>query len=152
MKKTNHPNIQAQMFDFALSELVRNQRNTFQPIWTLDSWVKFLIWLSLNCGLSGERESLENFAEALGSSLTIRMRKIYFERTLEDLFVHVIADPAEPNVLLLPIGTGVSLTFEKSKEALEKLGLISRVVQDFSKWEEHDQLIAVPWNSRESGC
>ena len=75
MKNTNQANIQAKIFDFALSELVRNQRESFEPIWTVDSWVKLLIWLSLNCGFSGERESLEIFANALGAPLTIKMRK-----------------------------------------------------------------------------
>ena len=65
MKNTDQSNIQANMFDFALSELVRSQRNSFEPIWTVDSWVKFLIWISLNCGLPGDRQSLENFADAL---------------------------------------------------------------------------------------
>ena len=83
MKNTIDSNIQAKMFDFAISELVRNQRETFEPIWTVDSWAKFLIWRALNCGLSGERKSLELFAESLGPQLTIRMRRIFFERTLK---------------------------------------------------------------------
>ena len=68
MKNTNQANIQAKIFDFALSELVRNQRDSFEPIWTVDSWVKLLIWLSLNCSMSGDRESLENFADSLGEN------------------------------------------------------------------------------------
>ncbi len=103
MKKTNQVNIQAKLFDFALSELVRSQRSSFAPLWTTDSWAKLLIWLSLNCGLSGDKESLENFADSLGRPLTVRMRKIFFERTLEDLGVYLFADPAEPNVLLMPL-------------------------------------------------
>ncbi len=147
MKNTNPVNIQAKMFDFSLSELIRNQRDSFAPLWTVDSWVKFLIWLSLNCGLSGEKDSLENFADALGSHLTIRMRKIFFERVLDSHCLHVMADPADSKVLVMPVGSDVSLNCEAVKEALDILGLFPRVIQDFSQWESHHQLIAIPWNS-----
>ena len=153
MKNTNQENIQAKIFDFALSELVRNQRESFEPIWTVDSWVKLLIWLSLNCGFSGETESLEKFVNALGSSLSIRMRKIFFERVVDNLSLHVMADPADPQVLIMPLGTDdVSLTYENVQEALEILCLEQRVSNQFSEWESHDRLIAIPWNSSESGC
>ena len=154
MKKTNHEMIQAKLFDFALSELVRDQRNSFAPIWTIDSWVKFLIWLSLNCGLSGERDSLENFADALGRPLTIKMRKIFFERTIEDLGLHLIGDPAEPNVLIMPV-LGVEenvMTLKACKQALSKVGLLERVSADSKTWKSHDQLISIAWNSSETGC
>ena len=49
---------QGKLVDFALAELVRQHRDSFQPLWTVDSWAKLLIWMALNCGLSGERESL----------------------------------------------------------------------------------------------
>ncbi len=152
MKNTNQSNIQAKMFDFALSELVRNQRDSFEPIWTVDSWVKLLIWLSLNCGLSGERESLESFANALGSALTIRMRKIFFERVVDNLSLHVMADPADSHVLVMPTENNVSLTNQTVEEVLDILLLKQRVSTDFREWESHDRLIAIPWNSSESGC
>ena len=79
MDKTQQTAIQAKAFDFALTDLVRRHRESFQPLWTVDSWVKFMIWMTLNCGLSGERETLELFAESLGSVLTSRMRKLFFE-------------------------------------------------------------------------
>ena len=153
MKKTNHSNIQAKLFDFALSELVRGKRNSFAPIWTIDSWVKFLIWLSLNCGLPGDKDSLENFAEALGRPLTIRMRKVFFERTIEDIGLHVIADPAEPNVLIMPV-LGVEenvMTYTACKQALSKVGLLERVSADSKTWKSHEKLISIAWNSSESG-
>ena len=150
MKKTNQSNIQAKIFDFALSELVRNQRETFEPIWTVDSWVKLLIWLSLNCGLSGERESIENFVNALGSPLTVRMRKIFFERVVDNLSLHVMADPADAQVLVMPTGVDVSLTNEKVSEVLDVLGLKQRVINESSEWDFHNQLVAIPWNSSES--
>ena len=152
MKNTNQANIQAKIFDFALSELVRNQRESFEPLWTVDSWVKLLIWLSLNCGCSGQTESLEKFVNALGSALSIRMRKIFFERVVDNLSLHVMADPADPQVLIMPLGTDVLLTYENVQEALEILCLKQRVSNEFSEWESHDRLIAIPWNSSESGC
>lgn len=78
MKQSQQIQIQAKVFDFALVELVLKHRDSFQPLWTLDSWVKFLIWMTLNCGLSGDRESIELFTEALGSRLCSRMRRIFF--------------------------------------------------------------------------
>ncbi len=152
MKKTNQSTIQANMFDFALSELIQSQRNSFEPKWTLDSWVKFLIWLSLNCGLSGEKKSLETFVDSLGSPLTIRMRKIFFERIIENLLLYIIADPADPKVLVMPVKEETVLTNANCKEALDHVGLLSRVDNDCNRWEKHDHLIAIPWNSLESGC
>ena len=147
MKNTNHSNIQAKMFDFALAELVLNQRNSFQPIWSVDSWVKFLIWMSLNCGLPGDRENLQTFADALGPTLTVRMRKMFFERVLDSFSLHVIGDPSESKVLVMPIDVDIPLTNQKVKEALESVGLTPKVKNDCSKWEIHDRLIAIPWNS-----
>ncbi len=147
MKKTNQLTIQAKLFEFALFDLVRNQRDSFKPLWTVDSWVKFLIWLSLNCGLTGEKESLENFADSVGSSLTIRMRKIFFERTLENLALHVMADPADSKVLLMPLETGLKFSNDLCKQALDDIGLTEKVINNDRTWEFHDQLIAIPWKS-----
>ena len=60
--------LQATLVDFALAELVRQHRQSFQPLWSAESWAKLLIWLALNCGCSGDRDSLEAYAEALGVS------------------------------------------------------------------------------------
>ena len=43
MDQSQQTRIQAKVFDFALGELVRAHRDSFQPVWTVDSWVKFLI-------------------------------------------------------------------------------------------------------------
>ena len=57
MDQFQETSLQARVFDFAIAELVFQHRTGFDPLWTVDSWVKFLIWLALNCGLSGERET-----------------------------------------------------------------------------------------------
>ena len=137
--------LQAKVFDFALMELVRQHRDTFNPLWTVDSWVKFLIWMSLNSGLSGERESLEQFAEALGDPLTIRMRQIFFERILDQFSIKLFADPAEEKVLVMPIDHKLKITNEMAHKALQEVGLFHKVVTDQEFWQNLDLVIAIPW-------
>ncbi len=137
--------IQKKFFEFALVELICQHRNSFQPIWTVESWVKLLIWLALNCGLAGDTKSLETFAKALGPNLTRRMRKKFFDRTLENLNIQVTADPAENRVLIMPIAPDCSLTNKNVLEALKEIGLLNMVIQDCDDWETHEALIAIPW-------
>ena len=121
--------LQATLVDFALLELIRRNRDSFEPLWTADSWAKLLIWLALNCGLSGERDALEGFAAALGPRLTGRLRRVFFERDLTDLELQVLADPAEERLVL----------------ALERIGLVDRVTADRERWQQLDALVAIPW-------
>ncbi len=146
MEQISRTSIQAKAFEFALLELIYSKRDSFQPLWSVDSWVKFLIWLSLNCGLSGEKESLELFAEAMGSPLTSRMRKIFFERSLEDLSLHVMADPAEEQVLIMPIALDQRINDEDVVQALQTIGLSEKVSLSSSAWERHDSIVSIPWN------
>ncbi len=145
MTDPTQTNLQATVFDFAVSELVRLNRESFQPLWTVDSWVKFLIWMALNCGLSGERESLELFASALGQQLTSRMRKIFFERVLEENQLHVIADPAESNILVMSLAKERALTQLEAEQALDDIGLLIMVEKDLNRWQIHEALVAIPW-------
>ena len=101
MSRPDPEQLQGTLVDFALLELIRQHRESFQPLWTVDSWAKLMIWLSLNCGLSGERDALEHFAAALGERITSRLRRTFFERELADLELQVLADPAEQQVLVL---------------------------------------------------
>ena len=138
--------LQATLFDFAILELIRQNRESFQPLWSVDSWAKLLIWLALNCGLSGERESLEHFAEALGAPLTSRLRRVFFERELSDLELQVLADPADQQVLVLPqvAGDASLLAADRVSKALERIGLLDRVV-DQARWQQLDGVLAIPW-------
>ncbi len=149
MTDATQTKLQATVFDFALTELVRLNRDSFQPLWTVDSWVKFLIWMALNCGLSGEQESLELFAEALGAPLTSRMRRFFFERILDDLALKVMADPAEPQILVMSVRRERSISYEQVTKALDQVGLLQRVVNDRSRWEALDAVVAVPWQAAE---
>ena len=146
MEQISRTSIQAKAFEFALLELIYSKRDSFQPLWSIDSWAKFLIWLSLNCGLSGEKESLEMFAKAMGSPLTSRMRKIFFERALEDLSLHVMADPAEAQVLIMPIAVDKEINDIDIIQALKTIGLSEKVSLSSTKWEKHDSIVSIPWN------
>ena len=145
MEQISSTSIQAKVFEFALLELIYTKRDSFQPLWSVDSWVKFLIWLSLNCGLSGEKESLELFAKAMGSPLTSRMRKIFFERALEDLSLHVMADPAEMQVLIMPLEVDRRINDEDVVQALQTIGLSEKVSLSSAGWERHDTIVSIPW-------
>ena len=148
MEQISRTSIQAKAFEFALAELIYSKRDSFQPLWSVDSWVKFLIWLSLNCGLSGEKESLELFAKAMGSSLTIRMRKIFFERALDDLSLHLIADPAEAQVLIMPLSLEKRIKNDDVVQALEIVRLSNQVSLDSALWKRHDSIVSIPWKAK----
>ena len=142
-------NLQATLIDFAIGELVRQHRDSFQPLWTTESWAKLMIWLSLNCGCSGDRQGLEAFAAALGPMLTGRMRRLFFERALDDLGLHLMADPAEPQVLVLPLGPAGPLDLDRVAQALERVGLLPLVVDGRERWQHLEAVVAIPWRSRE---
>ena len=142
--------LQAKVFDFALNDLVRRNREAFQPLWTVDSWAKFLIWMSLNCGLSGDRESLEIFAKALGHNLSARIRQIFFERTLQKYSVKIFADPAEPKILVVSTDQQQLLSNEVALKAIEEVELLQRVVTDIETWEILHEVIAIPWQVAET--
>ncbi len=123
MDSADATGLQATLFDFSIAELVRQHRESFQPLWTAESWVKLLIWFSLNCGSSGDEAGMARFVEALGPSLTTRMRRVFFERELEALDLQVMADPAEQQVLVLPMGPGVPLDLERAATVIEQVQL-----------------------------
>jgi hypothetical protein len=139
--------LQATLFDFAIAELVRQHRDSFQPLWTAEAWAKFLIWLALNCGCSGDQQGLEAFAMALGPVMTGRMRRVFFERELEDLDLRVMADPAEQQVLVLPMGPALGAMDPVGvAQALERVGLMDRIPADSSAWQQLDAVVAIPWD------
>jgi hypothetical protein len=147
-------NIQATLFDFAIGELVRQHRASFEPLWTSESWAKLLIWLALNCGCSGDETGLTAFAEALGPVLSGRLRRIFFERELHDLGLQVMADPAEQQVLVLPLDGGTdmageanTLMQERVAAALERLEL-QPLVAEAGRWQKLEALVAIPWRER----
>jgi len=147
--------LQATLFDFAVTELVRGHRESFAPLWTVECWAKLLIWLALSCGCSGEARALEAFAAALGPALTARMRRLFFERELADLNLRVMADPAEQQVLVLPLDAGQeadagpagSLDPERVAAALQAVGLSGLVTADRHDWQPLEALMAVPWQT-----
>ena len=143
MDSADATGLQATLFDFAIAELVRQHRQSFEPVWSLDSWVKLLIWLSLNCGCQGDEKGMQRFAEALGPTLTTRMRRVFFERELEDLDLKLMADPAEQQVLVLPMGPGIPLDLEQAAKAIDRVRLTEHVA-DPELWQQMDAVIAIP--------
>ncbi len=137
--------LQATLFDFAIAELVRQHRTSFPPVWSAESWAKLLIWLALNCGCATDPASLEAFAAALGSVLSGRLRRVFFEREFEDLNLQLMADPAEAQVLALPIDAlAAAPDPARVAEALARVGLAERVAPP-ERWHRLDSLIALPW-------
>ncbi len=137
--------LQAAFVDFAIGELVRQHRESFGPLWTVESWAKLLIWLALNSGCGADSASLESFAASLGPVLTGRMRRLFFSRDLEDLNLRLMADPAEPQALALPLDAlSGDPTPERVAEALQRVGLAERVVAA-EGWQPHGGLLALPW-------
>ena len=144
MDSADATGLQATLFDFAIGELVRQHRESFQPLWTAESWVKLLIWLSLNCGCSGDEAGMTHFVQSLGPTVTTRMRRVFFERELEDLDLQVMADPAEQQVLVLPMGPGVPLDLERAATVIERVQLQAHVLPDREHWQQLDAVVVIP--------
>ena len=140
--------LQAQLFAFAIDELVRQHRASFQPLWTAESWAKLLIWLALNCGCSGDRDALEAFAAALGPLHTTRLRQLFFSRELPDLGLRLLADPAEAEALLLAEDPLAPLDQQRLIQALEQQALLP-LLADPERWQQAEVGVTrLPWRRR----
>ena len=143
--------LQATLVDFALKELVRSHRTSFQPLWSAESWAKLLIWLALNCGCATDPASLETFALALGPSLSQRLRHCFFSRELEDLGLQLLADPADAQVLvqaLQPHASGAP-DLGSVRQALRRVELEGLVIEEADGWQAHEALVAIPRRDRQ---
>ncbi|MFM7551050.1 MAG: protein phosphatase [Cyanobacteriota bacterium] len=140
--------LQATLVDFAIGELVRQHRERFQPLWSTESWAKLMIWLALSCGCSGDEAGLRAFAMALGPPLSGRMRRLFFERELQELELRLMADPAEAQVLVLPLGPAEALADPaRLAAALDQVGLTA-LVETEAHWQRLDAALALPWRRR----
>ncbi|MCX5951655.1 MAG: protein phosphatase [Cyanobacteria bacterium] len=139
--------LQAGLFRFAIEALVRQHRTSFPPLWTAESWAKLLIWLALNSGSGADGAALQQFADALGTPLALRLRRLFFERELEDLNLLIKADPAEPQVLVLPLDPlrNAEVSLGLAAEGLQRTGLEPLVVADRLAWQVAQGLVAIPW-------
>ena len=72
------------------------------------------------------------------------MRRVFFERELEALDLQVMADPAEQQVLVLPMGPGVPLDLERAATVIEQVQLQGHVVADRERWQQLDAVVAIP--------
>ncbi|MEB3241340.1 MAG: protein phosphatase [Synechococcus sp.] len=151
MSSASPQDLQGALLHFAVEELVRRERESFEPLWTRESWAKFLIWLSLQCGVGVSQEELESFAHALGPVLTGRLRRLFFERELGDLDLKVMADPADDQVLVMPLGpVEDGLQPEPVTRALERVGLSERLELDPARWQRLEALLVIPWANAEA--
>jgi hypothetical protein len=73
------------------------------------------------------------------------MRKIFFERNLEDLALHVMADPAEMQVLIMPLEVDRRINDKDVVQALQTIGLSEKVSLSSAGWERHDTIVSIPW-------
>ena len=140
--------LQAGLFRFAIEALVRQHRTSFLPLWSAASWAKLLIWLALNSGSAADGAALQQFADALGTPLALRLRRLFFERELEDLNLLIKADPAEPQVLVLPLDPlrDAEVSLGLAAEGLQRTGLEPLVVAaDRLAWQVAQGLVAIPW-------
>jgi hypothetical protein len=139
--------LQAGLFRFAIEALVRQHRTSFLPLWSAASWAKLLIWLALNSGSAADGAALQQFADALGTPLALRLRRLFFERELEDLNMLIKADPAEPQVLVLPLDPlrDAEVSLGLAAEGLQRTGLEPLVVADRLAWQVAQGLVAIPW-------
>ncbi|MFM1811360.1 MAG: hypothetical protein RLZZ336_298, partial [Cyanobacteriota bacterium] len=87
------------------------------------------------------------FAEALGAVQTGRLRRLFFERELEQLELRLLADPAEPQVLVLPLGPAAEvLSTERINQALQQAQLSAQLPADPGRWQRLEAAVAIPWN------
>ena len=98
-------------------------------------------------GAGVQQQELEAFAHALGPVLTGRLRRLFFERELGDLDLKVMADPAEAQVLVMPLGPARPLAEADVRAALEQVQLIELVLADPGSWQQLDALVAIPWRA-----
>ena len=75
------------------------------------------------------------------------MRRVFFERELSDLELQMLADPADQQVLVLPQVSGDAslLESERVSQGLARVGLLERVVEDRSRWQQLEGVLAIPW-------
>ena len=94
-----------------------------------------------------QQQELEAFALALGPVLTGRLRRLFFERELGDLDLKVMADPAEAQVLVMPLGPARQLPEAEVQAALVQAKLHEFVQAEPSSWQQLDALVAIPWRA-----
>ena len=60
----------------------------------------------------------------------------------------MLADPAEPQVLVLPLGSAGPLDHGRVAAALERLSLLGRVAAEPPRWPPLEAALALPWQER----
>ena len=63
---------------------------------------------------------------------------------VEDLDLQVMADPAEQQILVLPMGPGAPLDLSRAAAVIERSHLQDQVVADQDRWQQLDGVVAIP--------
>ena len=58
----------------------------------------------------------------------------------------MMADPAEAQVLIMPIDVGKEINDIDIVQALQTIGLSDKVSLLSASWERHDSIVSIPWN------
>jgi len=58
----------------------------------------------------------------------------------------VKADPAEAQVLIMPIAVEKRINNNDVVQALQTIGLSDKVSLSSAAWERHDSIVSIPWN------
>ena len=66
---------------------------------------------------------------------------------MESLDIHILADPADANVLVMSLTLGEELSFSKAANAIEKVGLYERVCIDRTTWRTLESVVVIPWSA-----
>ena len=57
-----------------------------------------------------------------------------------------MADPAEAQVLIMPIVVDKNINDNDVIQALQTIGLSEKVALSSASWERHDSIVSIPWN------
>jgi len=57
-----------------------------------------------------------------------------------------MADPAEAQVLIMPITIDKEIDDNEIVQALQTIGLSDKVSLSSTAWERHDSIVSNPWN------
>ncbi len=74
--------------------------------------------------------------------------KIFFERVLDDFALHILADPAETQILIMPMDAEKKILDNEVLQALQTIGLTNNVSLSPTAWGRHDSIVSIPWNEK----
>ncbi|MFN9693739.1 MAG: protein phosphatase, partial [Synechococcaceae cyanobacterium] len=90
----------------------------------------------------------EEFAAALGSLQTTRLRQLFLSRELEEMGLRMMAEPAEAEALELDEDPQAPLDQQRLIQALEQQALLP-LLADPERWQQAEVGVTrLPWRRR----